>query len=73
MTKKQAAAARREHLDAARAAGSEIIRPANYAHLVEFGTKHAAAHPFMRPAIVQSRSKVLRIISQEIQKALKNL
>ena len=96
MTKKQAAAARREHLDAARAAGSEIIRPANYAHLVELGTKYApkgqmttnpygpkrirsrahaptSAQPFMRPALEQSRSQVLRIISDEVAKALAEL
>ncbi len=33
--------------------------PRRYAHLVEFGTEHSAAEPFMRPAVDGSGSKAL--------------
>jgi HK97 gp10 family phage protein len=35
------------------------INPRNYAHLVEFGTEHSAAEPFMRPAIDQHGEQAL--------------
>ena len=31
--------------------GNRLIRPSRYAHLVEFGTSHSRAEPFMRPAV----------------------
>ncbi|WIA57826.1 HK97 gp10 family phage protein [Sphingobium sp. WTD-1] len=31
-----------------------------YGHMVEFGTSHSAAHPFMRPALDNSREEVRR-------------
>jgi HK97 gp10 family phage protein len=33
---------------------SDIARPSNYAHLVERGTEHARAKPFLRPAAAAS-------------------
>lgn len=73
MTKKQVTAARNKELEKARAAGYKIIQPAKYAHLVEFGTRKAKAKPFMRPALEQSRKKSLRIISDEVGKAIAEL
>lgn len=95
LTKKEAARQRFEYLNKERAAGKRIIRPAKYAHLVEFGTRYGAkgqmttnngpkkirrrahaataAHPFMRPALEASRTEVLNIMRQEIQKALNEL
>lgn len=35
------------------------INPRNYAHLVEFGTEHSPAKPFMRPAIDQNGEAAL--------------
>jgi HK97 gp10 family phage protein len=35
------------------------INPRNYAHLVEFGTEHSAAKPFMRPAMDQNGEAAL--------------
>lgn len=32
------------------AQGGKVVRPSRYAHLVEFGTKHMPAEPFMIPA-----------------------
>jgi len=48
----------------------ELIRPAKYAHLVEFGTKNAAPHPFMRPALQQGRSSALAAIEQGARQGL---
>lgn len=42
MKKKDISAKRRKYLDKQRAAGAEIIQPAKYAHLVEFGTQYGA-------------------------------
>lgn len=42
LTKKEATRQRFEYLNKERAAGKRIIRPAKYAHLVEFGTRYGA-------------------------------
>jgi len=34
------------------------ITPANYLHLVEFGTRHSKAKPFLRPAVDSSKAAV---------------
>lgn len=46
------------------------IRPANYAHLVEFGTVSANAKPFLRPAIDQNREAVFSGITQRARRGL---
>lgn len=33
-----------------RGGGSKVVTPSRYAHLVEFGSRHMAAEPFMLPA-----------------------
>ena len=37
-----------------------------YGHMVEFGTVHMAAQPFMRPAIDNTRGEVERVIAREL-------
>lgn len=44
--------------------------PAKYAHLVEFGTSTAAAHPFLRPAADESGPEVFDKMSIGIEKAV---
>jgi len=47
-------------------------RIAPHAHLVEYGTKWAAPHPYMRPAISQTRAAVVTKISQGLRDILLN-
>ena len=49
---------------------TDVIKPANYAHLLEFGTKHMRARPFMRPALQQSRASALKEIENEARKGI---
>lgn len=37
-----------------------------YARFIEFGTKHARAKPFMRPAIVAARARVVALITAAV-------
>lgn len=52
----------------------KTIKPAKYAHLVEKGTKHSRARPFLRPALDSQRAAISRVMLEtlavEIQKAL---
>ncbi len=41
-----------------------------YAHLVESGGKHNAAHPFLRPAIDQHRKDIAKAVDLAIDKAI---
>lgn len=45
---------------ALRSKGATIIRPSRYAHLIEFGTVHAPAEPFMLPSVAHQRSAHLQ-------------
>lgn len=40
------------------------------AHFVEFGTKFQQAQPFMRPAFESEKSKIEKIMAEEIRKGL---
>ena len=40
--------------------------PANYLHLVEFGTSHSAPNPFMRRAYEQTKNEVTKKIQDEM-------
>jgi HK97 gp10 family phage protein len=48
--------------------------PTNYAHLVEFGTAHSPAHPFMRPAfdnidlVAVAARKLTAVLDKEAMK-----
>ena len=46
------------------------IRPANYAHLVEFGTVTTRAKPFLRPALDSSRAAVFSKMSERARVGL---
>jgi len=52
--------------EAAVSKGLELIQPARYAGLVEFGTKHAKAHPFMRPARDYAKAEAMNRIEKRI-------
>ncbi|GAA5124663.1 HK97 gp10 family phage protein [Luteolibacter yonseiensis] len=41
----------------------EKADPSNYSHLVEYGTSHSAAKPFIRPAIDTSKGEVLNAMA----------
>lgn len=41
------------------------VNPRNYAHLVEFGTHNAEAHPFLRPALMETRAAQMDAITTE--------
>lgn len=52
-------------------AGKPIYKnPVKYAHLVELGTSHSAAKPFIRPAVESSKSEVLSEIAKGYDKGL---
>lgn len=44
--------------------------PAFRAHFLEFGTSRMSAQPFIRPAFEQQKSKIERIMAEEIRKGL---
>lgn len=48
----------------------EIADPNNYSHLVEFGTSHSAAKPFIRPAIDAAQSEVIDAMAAGLDKHL---
>ena len=41
--------------------------PARRAHLIEFGSQHNAAHPFLRPALVSQKDQVAKQFSEQVQ------
>lgn len=46
-----------------------VIASAPYAKYMEFGTVHAAAHPFLRPAVEESRDAVARAVGDAVAAA----
>lgn len=44
--------------------------PSKYIHLVELGTSHSAAKPFIRPAVDSTRGEVLGEMSKGLEKHL---
>lgn len=44
--------------------------PTRYAHLVEKGTRHSAAKPFLRPAMIETQSEVFSKMSAMIERAI---
>ena len=44
-----------------------------YGHMVEYGTAHSAARPFMRPALDENEHAVVKAYGDEIQRALDRL
>ena len=48
-------------------------RPAKYAHLVEFGTRHSAAKPFIRPAMEAKRSAAFDAVAAKARQEFEKL
>lgn len=48
----------------------EMADPNNYSHLVEYGTSHSAAKPFIRPAIDSAQDEVLSAMAAGLDKHL---
>ena len=48
----------------------EIADPNNYSHLVEFGTSHSSAQPFIRPAIDSAQGQTLNAMTAGLDKHL---
>lgn len=46
-----------------------VISPTPYAKYQEFGTRHNAAHPFLRPATEESRGEVVGLIADAVREA----
>lgn len=46
-----------------------VISPTPYAKYQEFGTRHNAAHPFLRPAAEESRGEVVGLIADAVREA----
>jgi HK97 gp10 family phage protein len=46
-----------------------VISPTRYAKYQEFGTRHNAAHPFLRPAAAESRAEVVSRIAAAVTEA----
>jgi HK97 gp10 family phage protein len=56
---------------------SDVLVGVNYkiaphAHLVEYGTSHSAAHPFMRPAITATRAKIANVVAEGFRKIIQD-
>lgn len=41
--------------------------PTKYTHLVEFGTKHSRAQPFLRPALEAAKATFIPTVAKEVQ------
>jgi HK97 gp10 family phage protein len=46
------------------------VDPVRYAHLVEAGTSHSAAFPFLRPAVDENQQRILGAIADAVTDAL---
>lgn len=46
-----------------------VISPTPYAKYMEFGTRHNAAHPYLRPALEESRSEIVSRIAAAVKEA----
>lgn len=48
------------------AQGKDAEHDGFYGHMIEFGTKHAAAEPFMRPAFDSKKDEAFEVIADRI-------
>jgi len=46
-----------------------VISPTRYAKYMEFGTRHNAAHPFLRPALHESRETIVSLVRAAVANA----
>jgi HK97 gp10 family phage protein len=49
----------------------QVVSPTSYARYVEFGTRHAAAQPYLRPALAGQREKFHKALRDQILRATK--
>lgn len=49
----------------------EYADPTKYAHLVEAGTAHSQAQPFIRPAILQNRNQIIPRMAKGYERGLR--
>lgn len=49
----------------------DVDKEANYSWYVEFGSPGIPAKPFLRPAFLKNKDKILKIVKEEIEKGLK--
>jgi hypothetical protein len=54
----------------AKTVNARRIDPVKYAHLVELGTSHSAAKPYIRPAIEAASGEILNAMSAALDAAL---
>jgi hypothetical protein len=47
-----------------------VISPTSYGKFQEFGSRHNAAHPYLRPAAEESRSEVAAMVAESVRGAL---
>jgi len=48
-----------------------VISPTSYAKYMEFGTRHNRAHPYLRPALEESRDEIRERIASAVAEAAK--
>jgi HK97 gp10 family phage protein len=48
-------------------------RPSNYARLLEQGTSHAKARPFLKPALQSTRSRFMQVLTASIKEQVNHL
>ena len=48
-----------------------VISPTPYAKYMEFGTRHNRAHPFLRPALEESRQDIASAVRDSVARASK--
>jgi len=46
-----------------------VISPTKYAKYMEFGTRHAAAHPYLRPALFESKGTIVSLVRAAVANA----
>jgi len=51
-------------------AGSIYRSPSRYAHLIEKGTKHSKAFPFLAPAVAQTKDQVLAKVEAKLSEGI---
>lgn len=53
--------------------GATVVRwPTKYAHLIEFGTRHSPAQPFMRPAFEATKSQAIKLLADKIREEIES-
>ena len=50
-------------------AEASVISPTPYAKYQEFGTRHNRAHPFLRPALEESREDIRKAVAKSVDRA----